>query len=726
MRRILVVTLGSLSSGEFTIANEFCKKLPADKYEVLFLTSVKGVSYINQDNSGYHILEMSDTNSMLELKQKNRMKTQEILNEFQPDYILISDVYTMWYSASWSGVDIELLKASGALVGSIDSYQFHDTTYIQDYYGGYVAQLPKLIEECDFVVRYCPINKHFEQNNKVKCTYLFEAEDLNEKEEVEFKEEYQVADGEKIVFMTTSNWETLNINRLPALTNLLHWIPRIIVECLKELKVPIKIIHVGPQALDACFKDTSVGYYYQDFIEPQRFNVCLKYSDLFITTNIISTTLAQAVYYNTPAIVLQNNKYLDFSKMATVLKKMPDWYQQMAQDVKAAFPFRLFPFGWYEFLKPLLKDNPYCSTFVQVNLFKKNQVVRVLTDYLYNEEKINELKGKQKRYIEDIMKLPSPLEVLETLADDRMMKKVLFLPCRIHEKFLIGSRKTYRISMKNMYLNKEGNIYKIQKLNSEYIREIKDVMFNIIALTNYEWQSMTYTERFPKKEPDSMDWVFVKGKDFSSHILLSDDIDYEESGEDEITATYTGNFQSITESYADFPPLPSTYLVIMQTFDIVCFENFVSYLYIQSRNYGGFTINEWVKIKPSELEHGTGANIGMGKYAASSSFINKVLNVRFSGYTICAGKVCLLFDYYSDAAKVYMEDKNGKNGRKGTSYYHGQIYLDRENGDLVNATMEENYIANQTGAANKSINIKRRVLCEVKENEMNGVMNDVL
>lgn len=713
MRRILVITLGSLSSGEFTIANEFCKKLPIDKYEVVFLTSAKGVAYLEQENFRHHILDAAETNSMLETKQKNRQKAQIVLDEFRPDYILISDIYTMWYSVSWSGIDIGMLKASGALVGSIDSYQFQDTTYIQDYYGGYVARLPKLIEECDFVVRYCPINKYFEQNNKVKCTYLFDVDAMHVQEKIEFKKEYQVADNEKVVFMTTSNWESLNINRLPALTNLLHWIPRIIVESLKELKTPIRIIHVGPQPLEVSYKDTTVSYHHQKFIEPKRYNICLKYSDLFITTNIISTTLALAVYYNTPAIVLQNNKYLDFSKMSTVLKKMPSWYLQMAEDVKVAFPFRLFPFGWYEFLKPLLKENPYCSTFVQVNLFKKNQLVKALKDYLYNEDKISELKRRQSNYISDILKLPSPDEVLESLISDHTLEKTLLQSCHIHEKFNERSQKRYQISMKNIYLNKEGNTYRIQNLTSEYIRRIRDVVPNILAFTNYEWKLMRYTEQLPKKKLKSIDWTFVKGKSFDSHILLNDIADYKENDETVIAATYEGSFQSIEQSYADLPPLPTVYLVIMQTFDIITFENFVSYLYIRSRNYGGFHINKWIKIKPSELEHGTGAQIGMGKYATSSSFKNSIFNVRFLGYTICKSKVCWVFDYYCDASKVYMEDKAGKNGRKGISYYHGQIYLDKESGDLVNATMEENYIANQTGSVNKNIIIKRRVFCEV-------------
>lgn len=726
MKRILFITLGSLSSGEFTIANEFCKKLPEGEYSILFLTSTKGVSFLKQEHFNYILLTPSETESVVGTKQKNRQKTQEALDEFQPDYIIISDVYTMWYSVSWSGVDIDLLKSSGALVGSIDSYQFKDTTYIQDYYGGYVAELPKLIEDCDFVIRYSPINKCFEQSSRVKCTYLFDLKEPEEKARITFGEEYHTRKNEKVVFMTTSNWESLNINRLPALTNLIRWVPRIIVECLKELTGNITIIHVGPQPLDIEFKNTDILYRYHKFLDPDEYNACLRYSDLFITTNIISTTLAQAVYHNTPAIVLQNNKYIDFSQMTGVLEKMPDWYRQMAKDVRVAYPFRLFPFGWHEFLKPLLEDNPFCSTFVQANLFKKNQIVKMLRTYLYEEEKINKLKKIQSNYISSILKLPSPDEVLKSLTIDHALERLLNQSCRIHELFYQGSEKRYLITMKNNYLNKEGNTYKIQELRSEYLRTFKEVIPETLAFTNYKWLSMKYKNRLPKKKAESMDWTFIQGKEFNSHILLSDYMEMDEEFDDDVAATYESCFQSIEKSYADLPALPVIYLVIMQTFDIVSFENFISYLYIYSRSNGGFTVNQWVDIVPSELKHGTGVQIGMGKYAQSSIFQNTTFHVRFQGYTKLEDKICLLFDYYCDASKVYVEDKKGINGRKGTSYYHGQIYLDRDYGDLVEVTMEENYIANQMGKSDRNVIIKRRIYCRELEEKPDGAKERIL
>ncbi len=421
MRRILFVVLGTFSNGEFIIAIEFCKKLPKNKYDILFLTSSKGVNYFNQNHFDYIVLESPESESMIQVKQKNRQKTQQILDEFKPDYIVMSDVYTMWYSASWTGIDIEMLKSSKALVGSIDSYQFKDTNYVQDFYGGYIAELPKLMDECHFVIRYCPINKYLEQNKQVKCTCLFDFEKPNEETRIDFCKKHHTRNDEKVIIMTTSDWETLNINRLPALTNMIQWIPKIIAECIKELDCNITIIHVGPQPLDTDFNKTKIHYQYHKFLSPDVYNAYLNYSDLFITTNIISTTLAQAVYHNTPSIVFQNSKYINFSQMAGILEKMPDWYVQMANDVSVAYPFRLFPFGWYEFLKPLLEDNPYCSTFVQVNIFKKNMIIKKLKTYLYDKGEIDKLRKIQSNYISTVLKLPSPDEILQSLTKDYLI-----------------------------------------------------------------------------------------------------------------------------------------------------------------------------------------------------------------------------------------------------------------------------------------------------------------
>lgn len=426
MIKILFITLGHLSGGEFTIAFEFSRRLSPEKYEVCFLTSQKGEQYLAQNDMRHITLKQMESALISEDKKRNKEIAGKAIEEFKPDYFIISDVYTMWYAYAWTGIDLEFLRNWGIPIGSIDSYEFGSTDYVQDYYGGYKATLSDFIDQCDFVIRYCPINKIGESTEKIKYTYLFDqVMELDDSMKKETKRKYGIRENDKVVFMTNSNWESLNVNRLPALSNLIMWIPNILMNYIYELEdatnETITIVHVGPTSWDlenSCSE--KIQYKYFEFLPPNEFDQLLSASDLFLTTNIISSSLVKAVYASVPSVVLQNDKLINFEKMSNGLKKMPAWYQEMAQNVKIVFPFRLFPFGWHKFLSTVLQDNEYLETFEQVNLFQRNKVKKTLALYLNDPQIREELKSKQKAYIKKILDLPSSDNVMESLRKQEL------------------------------------------------------------------------------------------------------------------------------------------------------------------------------------------------------------------------------------------------------------------------------------------------------------------
>ena len=417
MIKILFVTLGHLSAGEFTIAFEFCKGLPKEEFDVCFLTSTKGTSYLKESKIRYVVLEQSDSISNLEDKSRNKKITDDVMKQFRPDYVIASDVYTLWYSHTWTGLNLEIFKEYGVPIGSFDSYEFSSTDFVQDYYGGYKATIPDYINQCDFVIRYCPINKIQKTESNVKLTYLFgEKLELTMDQKLEFKRTFN-PNQEKVIFITSSNWESLNVNRLPALTNLMDWVPRILIHYISQLNEKLTIIHVGPHSYKSLIPYENISYFHYPFIRPEIFDTFLAGSDLFLTTNIISSTLAKAIYATVPAIVLQNDKLVNYNNLKEQLRRMPDWYQEMARDVKIAYPFRLFPFGWYSFLKPLFHNNEYTDTFLQSILFQNAKTVNLLRSYLYDENLCSALKQKQSIYVDKVIRLPSPKNVIESLVE---------------------------------------------------------------------------------------------------------------------------------------------------------------------------------------------------------------------------------------------------------------------------------------------------------------------
>lgn len=417
MKRILFVTLGHLSAGEFTIAFEFAKGLPSNRYEVCFLTSERGQAYLEKNNIKHTVLKRSVPINPAEDKIRNKEIFDRLIREFRPDCIIASDIYTLWYSYHWSGLDYDILRENRIPLGSFDSYEFGSTDYVQDYYGGYKATLPNFMDRCDFVIRYCPLNKPVATAPRVKFTPLFtQVIDPSPEESAVFNKQFRPTGTEKVLFTLSSNWEELNVNRFPALANLLTWVPKMIMNYLSLLEGRINIIHIGPQSWEPEKIDRlGITYHHLSFLSPRQFDVYLSCSDVLLSTNLISTTVAKAVFAGVPPVVLQNDKLINFSQLAGQLEKMPLWYQDMANEVRIAFPFRLFPFGWYNFLKPLLTDNPYMDTVVRAPLFQKSKTIEVLQKYLADSTARLALQEIQRNYVREILKLPTPVEVIDSL-----------------------------------------------------------------------------------------------------------------------------------------------------------------------------------------------------------------------------------------------------------------------------------------------------------------------
>lgn len=285
-------------------------------------------------------------------------------------------------------------------------------------------------------------------------------------------------------------------------------------------------------------------------------------------------------------------------------------------------------------------------------------------------------------------------------------------------KFNSGTKKKYHISMNNLYINSSGNVYKKQLLESDYTRTIIENMEDAIFFTNYQWNNMFYTNMLPKQPKQKMEWEFAKGRSFNSHVILNRRRLSELTKEDENEVSeedFSRCFTSLEKCYEGLPKLPSVYLVVMQTFDILAFDNYLSYIHAQANENGGWKVDEWVHISPPELEHCNEVKIGMGIYSDSSFYKNGLFYLRFLGYSFVNQRIVALFDYYCDFSKAMMSQRqNEKIRRNGTSYYHGQIWIDQLTGDCIRATMVENYYALQEGEKQKSVNIRRKVLCEQK------------
>lgn len=409
MKKIFVVVLSVISAGELTIASEFISKLSKDEYDCMFLTTSNFANYLSSKGFKYQTLDIKDE------PDTNRQLALQTIENFGPDYFLISDVYTLEYAARYCGLTFEDLKQYKIPIIGVDEYEYPSTDYALDYYATAYTRITPLINACDFLIRDCPINKLKLADAKTWQFSLFDKPYIANNERRESVRKALGIDADsKIIFFTYSYWEALNSRHVYSLKYLIKWIPTLLKEYIQAVGEKITVIHVGYNKWTD-IDETLIDYRHFQTLEPTRFDDYLYASDLYMTLNVASVTLSKAVYANIPSIVFQNKKIIKFDKLQEKLTKMPKWYQEMAKEIEVAYPFRASTLGWFKFLEYVLQNNSYTEAFVEAPLFKMSSAISLLKQYLYDKDAINALKEKQRKYIAELLELPSSNEIMNEI-----------------------------------------------------------------------------------------------------------------------------------------------------------------------------------------------------------------------------------------------------------------------------------------------------------------------
>ena len=412
MAKLLFFVLSDVSAGELTIAYEFASRLPPGQYQVKFVVPERYSAYLQDRGMDYLGLQTSAD------PRHNRACIDGLIQKFQPDCFVVSDAFTLEFASSWSGLRFAHLQAYQVPIVGVDEYDYLSAGYSLDYYGGLVQRLPPLVDRCDYIIRNCPLNLTESRDPRVRSYSLYPARlELPPGGREAVRRQLGVGEGEKVIFYTTSPWETLNMHKVFALDMLIRWIPRILQNYLNALGKPLTVIHVGPNPWDG-FQSETVRYRHFPRLVPTDFDQYLLASDLFVTLNVVSVTLSKAIYGAVPSLVLQNHKLIDFEQLGGRVRQMPAWYQAMAADVKVAYPFRAGTMGWHHFLGPVLTDNLYTGTYAEAALFKPAEVLERLDQYLYDADAIQALKARQMAYIDAVLRLPTPGQIMREVLDD--------------------------------------------------------------------------------------------------------------------------------------------------------------------------------------------------------------------------------------------------------------------------------------------------------------------
>lgn len=395
MRNILNIVLGDMSTGELGIALSFVKGQDKIKYNYSFLIPEEKIGIL--DGNMVNTYTLSKKNSPIE----NQQIINKIIFKLAPELIILFDAFTFEYAQNWTGYNMKMLKETNILIASIDEYEYTQTEYKIDYYGIFVKKLPNLLSCCDYVLKNCPLS--MPKENSKKNFYYYRAlngwDSFNEAQRREYRIKVlgKQTEDAKVVFFTTSAWEVEGAYSFACQNELAKWLGPMLFNYLSDLNEKIVLFHVGKENWEIASND-NVIYTHIDSLPIEDFEKRIQMSDLFVTYNIVSISLSKAILFNVPSIVLNNNKIIEFEKLSNALKQRPQWYQNMARDVKKVYPIRASLFGWFSFLRNCLDKNKYVETFNIAEVFNYKKTLELLHKVLLDSDYRNEMVEKQKSF----------------------------------------------------------------------------------------------------------------------------------------------------------------------------------------------------------------------------------------------------------------------------------------------------------------------------------------
>jgi hypothetical protein len=222
-----------------------------------------------------------------------------------------------------------------------------------------------------------------------------------------------LADADRAVLLCTAGWQ--HEIEDPDGQRLATEVPRLLWTYLAQVSPAVRLIHVGPAPLS--LEAAGKRYLWMPSMTPDNFERLLGSVDLLLSANISATTIGRALTSGVPVLVVQNSCLAQTAAEAEaaiggcVSPSVRTWLERAAP----LYRFSLWPQGCWQFLRPLLRDNPYCTALDVVELTDEPRFMETCRRLLFDAQGRDEALARQTEYVELIKRLPSAAQLIDSL-----------------------------------------------------------------------------------------------------------------------------------------------------------------------------------------------------------------------------------------------------------------------------------------------------------------------
>jgi hypothetical protein len=267
----------------------------------------------------------------------------------------------------------------------------------------------------DLVKCVCPVPFLVPRGASTFYQDLPEAVKLPTKVKKHVRSAIGLPEGSRAVLFCTAGWQHAEYESEAGI-RLSRTVPELLGHYVSRMGKDVHLVHVGPKPYELG-ELLDNRYHWIPPLPPERFDNVIASVDLLLSANISATTITKAMVYGVPTMVIENAQSVSTREQAEALLGSPasSFLQGWLEKNVPLFPFSLWPLGYYRFLQPLLRDNPYRAALDVVPLLEEVQVENTLSTLLFDQTRRDGQLHRQAQYLQFVRTLPTGAEAVHQL-----------------------------------------------------------------------------------------------------------------------------------------------------------------------------------------------------------------------------------------------------------------------------------------------------------------------
>jgi hypothetical protein len=400
-RSHLFLTLSRKGWGETSLGLQVARQVRSAGDEVSFLAHSGSMAALS--GAGFDVEEVPDhLGPLVELVIGEKIRNDAITS------LVLCDFVTTNYMLDRCGVEPKRLLSFGLPIVALDTWEYHLTGASIDAFGGRDWNVATWID--DIGLRLVPVPIGRPASRGAYCGRPAVARPASAMRQAR-RAELGLSQEEVAVLFCTADWQHGIKN--PDGQRMADATPPLLWDYLAQVHQSVKMIHIGPVPLP--FDDPDRRYCWLPPMSPADFDLLLASVDLLLSANISATTIGRAMVLEVPVLVVQNSCTAQGAAEAKATRRcLSPSVRTWLAKADPIYRFSLWPLGYWQFLQPLLKGNPYRDALSVVELIDETDFVSTCRSLLFDSHERAASIERQTTYGEQVRRLPTAAHLIES------------------------------------------------------------------------------------------------------------------------------------------------------------------------------------------------------------------------------------------------------------------------------------------------------------------------